>query len=259
MSAPAPATGRARALGARLREAYDAVYAALCGRPPGPLKPWHHKWLATVDLQDDLRDRLAGLQGTVLDVGCGRQPYRRWLSGASGYVGVDVESRPGVDHLIEPGEPWPLDDACFDSVLCTQVLEHDSMPGHTLSEISRVVRPGGTVLITVPFAYNEHALPHDYRRWSAAGAADLVGERLQVEEIRKQGRVGTLLGALWLNWIDQAVGRSPALQLLRALALPAWIVLCATVNALARALDAMDRTRAFYLNVMIVARSPGRP
>lgn len=252
------AADRARVLSARLRDAYGAVYASLCGSPPGPLKPWHHKWLVTVDLHDDLRDRLPGLRGSVLDVGCGRAPYRKWLSGASEYVGVDVESRPGIDRLIEPGEPWPLDDAYFDSILCTQVLEHDSRPDHTLSEISRVVRPGGTVLITVPFAYNEHALPHDYRRWSAAGAAGLVGERFRVEETRKQGRVGTLLGALWLNWIDHAVGRSPALQLLRALALPVWIAGCTVVNGLARVVDAMDRTGAFYLNVMIVARSPDR-
>lgn len=221
------------------------------------MRPWHHKWLSIVDLQRDLRDRLPGLGGAVLDVGCGRQPYRRWLAGAARYVGVDVEPREGIDHVIVPGEPWPLADASFDSVLCTQVLEHDSRPDHTLSEISRVLRPGGTVVVTVPFAYNEHARPHDYRRWSAAGAAELVGERFRVVEARREGRVGTLLGALWLNWVDQAVGRSAALQVLRALGLPLWIASCAAVNALARLVDSMDRTGAFYLNVMVVARSPG--
>ncbi len=248
---------RWRGVGARLRAAYEVVYGMLCGRLPGPVRPWHHKWLAIVDLQRDLNDCLPDLRGTVLDVGCGRQPYRRWLSGATGYVGVDVEPQPGVDRLITPGVPWPLADASFDAVLCTQVLEHDSAPHHTLSEISRVLRPGGIVIVTVPFAYNEHALPHDYRRWSAAGAASLVSERFHVAEIRKQGRVGTLLGALLLNWMDQTTGRRPMLQVVRALGLPVWIACCAVVNALARIFDALDRTGAFYLNVMVVAKSPG--
>ena len=75
---------------AALRRLYERLYGALCGVPPHPLRPWHYKWLTTVDLQRDLREATARLEGRVLDVGCGEQPYRPWMTGASEYVGVDV-------------------------------------------------------------------------------------------------------------------------------------------------------------------------
>ena len=241
---------------ATLRGLYERLYGAICGVPPRPLRPWHFKWLTTVDLQRDLREVTARLTGRVLDVGCGEQPYRPWLTGASAYVGVDVEPGPGIDAVIRPGERWPLDDASFDSVLCTQVLEHDSDPQHTLAEIDRVLTPGGTAVVSVPFAYNEHMAPYDYRRWSAAGVTADVSTRFEVVEVRKQGPAGSLLGALWLNWIEHIIGRSRGLQLVRALVFPLWILYSGAVNAVARAIDALDRTGAFYLNVLVIAKKP---
>ena len=245
-----------RSLFAALRGIYERVYGALCGVPPSPVRPWHFKWLTIVDLQRDLREVAGRLEGRVLDVGCGEQPYRSWLTSAREYVGVDVESRPGVAAVIRPGTPWPVQDESFDSVLCTQVLEHDSDPAHTLDEINRVLVPGGTAVVSVPFAYNEHMAPHDYRRWSAAGISAAVARHFDVVEVRKQGPVGSLLGALWLNWIEHVIGRSAPLQLARALVFPLWVLYTGVVNATARAIDALDRTGAFYLNVLVVVRKP---
>ncbi len=246
-----------RSILARLRGLYLAVYALACGRPPARMRPLHHKWLASADLQRDLRSVLAGLGGRVLDVGCGEQPYRPWLAPGADYVGVDVADGPGVSAVIRPGESWPFESGSFDAVLCTQVLEHDSSPDHTLGEIERVLAPGGTAVVTVPFAYNEHSMPHDYRRWSAVGAERFVGARLEVREVRREGLVGSLLGCLWLSWIEHQVGRSAGLQLLRALLLPLWILYCGAVNLAARAIDRLDRTGAFYLNVMVIAAKAG--
>jgi SAM-dependent methyltransferase len=242
-----------RPLLARLRAVHNRLYESLCGRPPVDVRPLHRQWLVYVDLHRDLRELLPGLDGRVLDVGCGEQPYRPWLPSGGDYVGIDVDERPGTVR-ISPGERWPLDDASFDAVLCTQVLEHDSDPDHTLAEIERVLRPGGRAVISVPFAYNEHAMPHDYRRWSAVGARALAERRLDVQEVRKQGLAGSLVGTLWLNWLEHQIGGSAALQLLRALLMPFWILYCGVVNAIARAIDGLDRTGAFYLNVLVVAR-----
>lgn len=245
-----------RRIAARFRSAYDRLYERLCGRPPWPLRPLHFKWLVSVDLKRDLRSVLPGISGRTLDVGCGEQPYRGWLGEGAEYVGIDVEAGPGIDAVVAPGGRWPLEDQSFDATLCTQVLEHDSRPEHTLAEIERVLKPGGTLVVTIPFAYNEHTMPHDYWRWSARGARSLLGSRFEVVEVRKQGRAGSLLGALWLNWLEHLVGRSPALQVLRALLLPVWLLYCLAVNAAARAIDALDRSGAFYLNVMVLARKP---
>ena len=65
----------------------------------------------------------------VLDVGCGVKPYYPYFAEyADSYVGVDVVENPAAE-LLGGVEDLPVDDASFDVVLCTQVLEHCDDPG----------------------------------------------------------------------------------------------------------------------------------
>ena len=233
--------------------AADRAYATLCGSHPY-LRPWHFQWLPTKDLYADLRRVLPGLEGRVLDVGCGDKPYERWFAKARGYVGVDVSPGARVDHVIERAVPWPFPDESFDVVLCTQVLEHVSDLAHVLHELDRVLRPGGTLVVTVPFAYNEHGVPHDYRRFTAWEVRRMFGERFEVLELKRQGGVGSTVGALCLNWVESAAARHRGLRLAKTLLLPAWIPVCALVNLAGALLDALDRTDAYYGNVLLQAR-----
>src|SRR4051812_26929152 len=68
-----------------------------------------------------------------------------------------TEGRPGGS----PQARWPLPDSSFDVLLCTQVLEHVSDLEHVFSEMVRVSRPGGRLIVSVPFYFNEHDPPLD--------------------------------------------------------------------------------------------------
>jgi SAM-dependent methyltransferase len=60
----------------------------------------------------------------------------------------------------------PLATDCFDAAICTEVLEHVPDPRPVVAEIGRVLKPGGALLITVPFLFRIHADPFDFGRYT---------------------------------------------------------------------------------------------
>lgn len=237
----------------RAGDLYDRLYAGLCGRPPHP-RPWHFQWLATRDLHRDLRDVLPSLGGKVLDLGCGAAPYKTWLGPVEHYLGADVTPGPAVDEVLAPGQAFPFGDDAFDTLLCTQVLEHvDNLVG-ILTEIRRALRPGGTFVLSVPFLYNIHGAPHDYRRFTEFGLQKLLDHDFELLELRRQGGIGSSLAVLWLNWLDTALNRRRCTRFAKAALLPVWIALSAATNLCGLLLDRADGTSAFYGNLLAVAR-----
>jgi SAM-dependent methyltransferase len=97
-------------------------------------------------------DRLPATGLNVLDIGGRLQPYRQLLgTRVKRYVGVDLQVTPLVDVLAS-GEALPLRDDSFDLTICTQVLQYVVDPPQLLSEVHRVLRPNGYLLLSVPSA-----------------------------------------------------------------------------------------------------------
>lgn len=119
-----------------------------------------------------LGPRLHMLEGDVLDVGCGESPYRRFLPPYARYTGLDVEEATGFGMTSRPevhafdGRHIPFEDQSFDHILCTEVLEHAEYPDALVAEMLRVLRPGGTILVTVPFSARVHHAPYDFHRFT---------------------------------------------------------------------------------------------
>lgn len=115
--------------------------------------------------------------GRVLDVGCGRKPYRS-LVRCEEYIGLERDTpenrSQNVADLFYDGGILPVADASFDWVLCNQVLEHVFNPDQFLAEIARVLKRDGGLLLTVPFLWDEHEQPHDFARYSSFGTAFLL-------------------------------------------------------------------------------------
>lgn len=125
-----------------------------------------------------LKTQFFNLKGKVLDFGCGASPYKDYIKYDS-FTGLDYENtgHPIGNSKIDVfynGKTIPFDDKTFDSVLCTEVLEHTPMPNETLIEIYRVLKPSGYILITVPFVWNEHEIPYDFYRFSYIGISRLI-------------------------------------------------------------------------------------
>ncbi|HLZ21207.1 MAG TPA: class I SAM-dependent methyltransferase [Ktedonobacterales bacterium] len=236
---------------------YAALYAALAGRK-GHMFPWHFQWLSIYALERDLRRILPRYKGIVLDVGCGMQPYRAWMSEAERVIGADVVKGRYVDILFD-GARLPLPDASVDGMLCTQVMEHvrpDDLPA-LCGELARVARPGALLVYSLPFMGHEHGAPDDYRRLTGFGAATFL-PGFTTETVIREGGIGSTIGTMLLAWWEVASTQSRFLFVVKLVTLPVFLLVSMLVNILGWLWDRLDRTERFYGDVLVVAsRSPG--
>lgn len=115
----------------------------------------------------------AGAQ--ILDAGCGSQQYRKYCRHldyvSQDFSQFDVDEKASMTGRTDKyvygkidlvSDIWkiPAPDASFDAILCTEVFEHIPFPNETVQEFSRLLRPGGTLLLTAPFACLRHMDPY---------------------------------------------------------------------------------------------------
>ncbi|HLY73103.1 MAG TPA: class I SAM-dependent methyltransferase [Planctomycetota bacterium] len=123
---------------------------------------------------------LAPAGGRVLDAGAGECIYRPLFEGRR-YVSTDRGvGDAGWDYAaldaLADLERSPFREGIFDLVLCTETLEHVARPGRVLVELCRVLRPGGTLALSVPFLHPVHQAPHDFYRYTPFGLRHLLAE-----------------------------------------------------------------------------------
>jgi SAM-dependent methyltransferase len=92
------------------------------------------------------------------------------------------------DSLCDLNADLPFADAEFDTVLLASVLEHVARPDTAWREAARVLRPGGHIMVSVPFLYWVHEMPHDYYRYTEFALRRFCNENhLEVAEFRIVG------------------------------------------------------------------------
>lgn len=146
------------------------------------------------------------IRGMLLDLGCGRKPYRALVGeNVKRWVGLDkpvtYSGRPDADACGN-GLALPFRAATFDTVLCTQVLEHVSRPHVLLDEVCRVLRPAGHLILSAPQTNPLHEVPHDYFRFTRYGLQYLAEQAgLRVVRLENFGGALACLGQLLANHI----------------------------------------------------------
>ncbi len=155
----------------------------------------------------------------VLNVGAGETSY------GANVLNLEIEPGPLAD-VVGVAERLPFRDACADGLILMAVLEHVADEQATLAEAARVLRPGGRLLVDVPFLQGYHASPADYRRYTEQGLrAELERHGFEVEG--SGVAVGPGSAAAWTISEYLALllsGRSARLYRLARLA-TAWLAL----------------------------------
>jgi len=105
------------------------------------------------------------LEGKVLDLGGGENShYRKTLTKDIDYYSANIDPKINPTWLVEPGKPLPIEDNSFDTCISLNTLEHVYDPSFLISEIHRILKPGGVVHITVPWIFRIHGHPDDFTR-----------------------------------------------------------------------------------------------
>ncbi|MBU1566185.1 MAG: class I SAM-dependent methyltransferase [Proteobacteria bacterium] len=132
-------------------------------------------------IKEYLTPELSVLQGTVLDVGCGDQPYRELMSGVDSYIAMDWNVRESLlpDQLRNcfvrgSALELPFMSESFDAVLASQLLEHMGEPQRLMLEIWRVLKKGGKGILTFPLVNPVHEAPYDFTRFTEYGILHLI-------------------------------------------------------------------------------------
>jgi SAM-dependent methyltransferase len=191
-------------------------------------------------------------RGRLLDLGCGSAPlYEVYRDLVDEVVCIDwptsLHQQEHVDLFADLSKPFPLKSSYFNTVVFTDVLEHIPNPELPISEISRILKPGGCTVIGVPFLYGLHEVPHDYNRYTRYQLERLMANAgLNVVELAEIGGGPEVL----FDLVGKLCAHRPRIAATLVF-IARW---CLSLSVVARV---SERTkRAFPLSYIVVAIKP---
>jgi SAM-dependent methyltransferase len=144
------------------------------------------------------------VSGDLADLGCGNAPllgaYTKYCDSV---LLVDWENsehpNPLLDITLDLNQPLAaIDSESLDTVLLSDVLEHIREPAELLAEIWRILRPGGYLVMNVPFTYRLHERPHDYYRYTSYALEYLTtAAGFEVVELSALGGWLEIMADMW--------------------------------------------------------------
>lgn len=207
----------------------------------------------------------------VLDVGAGSCPYRSLFDHCD-YRTQDFQQLLGdqlrygaygdIDYICD-ATAIPVDDKTFDVILCTEVMEHIAEPIELIREFSRLLKPGGCLLLTAPLGSGIHQEPHHYY----GGFTPFWYERFLREygftEISIEPNAGSysFYSQESLCFLKTTIPwRLPAHIAGKCFWFPFWLLLLPVLGGLipvaAALLDRYDKDKRFTVGYHVKARKP---
>ena len=142
--------------------------------------------------------------GLVLDCGAGKRPIYY-----ENVVNFEIVDYPTTD-VRGVGEVLPFIDDSFEAVISLSVLEHVKDPFLCAKEISRVLKPGGRLICSVPFLQPIHGYPHHYYNMTSQGLENIFADYLQIDEVSVYASVAPIWSLTWIlkSWADGLRGET---------------------------------------------------
>jgi len=128
------------------------------------------------NIRMDLIKKFFGEYGhgeVLLDLGCGSRPYYDcYQSHFDRTIGADLADSPFPKKQIDIycfATKVPLPDSSIDVILCTEVLQDIAEPSELFIEVMRLLKPGGTLILTIPFLVPIADGIYDHNRFTIYG------------------------------------------------------------------------------------------
>jgi len=196
------------------------------------------------------------MQGKMLDFGCGCKPYDGVFTKVKQHIGLDTK-KSGHNHKDEEidvyydGKKIPFGNNHFDSILASEVLEHVPDIDKTLDELHRVLKKDGNILISMPFAWNEHEKPYDFRRYSTEGIISVLQSHgFKIVSIEKTTNAIETIFQLWNEYIIKVIKiKNKYLAIIRNLIFAAPITIIGMIFG-----KILPKDNDLFLNIVVVAK-----
>jgi SAM-dependent methyltransferase len=169
--------------------------------------------------------------GRLVDLGCGKAPlYGIYRGKVDSVVCVDwgrsLHGTDFVDHEMDLNRPLAFADRLFDTVLATDVLEHIREPATFWSEMARICKVGGHVILGTPFLYWIHEYPHDYARYTKYSLiSECQRNRLEILFLKEYGGSPEVLCDIILKRMEN------------------WAKICSMMDRISRIILALPPTK----------------
>lgn len=205
-----------------------------------------HNWLA-YEIGDRFLQKFSdNFIGALYDLGAGESPYKEFfLEYADAYIAVDWAGsyhETKADIAADLNQRLPIESEIADSVVSLSVLEHLCEPQMMLNEAYRILKPGGTITLQVPWQWWIHEAPYDFYRYTPYGLKYLFAKAgfVDVAVVPQCGFFTMLI--LKINYFSQRFIRGPKLlrRLITALLVPFWFL----GQKIAPLLDNLDKNWA---------------
>lgn len=218
-----------------------------------------HNWLIYNCMDRFLQKYSRMYRGTLYDLGAGESPYQDFfLQYAGQYIAVDWAGSfhdTKADIAADLNQTLPIESEVADTVVSLSVMEHLCEPQTMLNEASRILKPGGGIILQVPWQWWVHEPPYDFFRYTPFGLKYLF-ERAGFVDIIIEPQAGYFTTAvLKFNYFSNRFVKGPKLlrRAIKACLLPVWYL----GQKAAPVLDKLDRNWMLEASgYFVVAKKP---
>ncbi len=204
-----------------------------------------------------LQKLIPQLSGDLLDFGCGVKPYKD-LFHVNKYIGLDLDVNEGHNlprteiDVFYDGSKIPFKENTYDSIYTSEVFEHVFNLKEIISDINRVHKTGGKMLITMPFVWQEHEMPNDFGRYTSAGIKAILKEcNYEIEEHIKGPSYFQSIMQLLACYIHHTI--LPKSNSLKFILAPLFIFPINLAGILLNFI--LPKNSSFYINHVILVRN----
>jgi SAM-dependent methyltransferase len=121
----------------------------------------------------------------IMDFGAGHGDFSQILNNRTA-IALDVFPYDEIDIVCDMQKVVPFKKSSFDAIVLMNVLEHVQQPERLVKTLTGLLRPGGSLIVTVPFLLKLHQLPYDFYRYSHEQLMN-IGRSAGIETTRLEG------------------------------------------------------------------------
>ena len=152
-------------------------------------------------LQNKYRDEYYGV---VLDIGGrDRGGFKKPKNEVDKWIFADIEEKHKPDIVLDVANMHNKDSESIDVISAIELFEHVAKIEDGIKECYRVLKPGGKLILSVPFLIPVHADPFDFQRWTnTKWLKELQNTGFSIEKIEIMGRFFTVLNGMFKTFVQ---------------------------------------------------------